>query len=234
MDFIRWSKLHAHVLFRRMKDSLSNVKFCKSNRNVELPYFLEITQPFTHSSTLEQKKINLTISGERIRNYIIHPGETFSFWRCVGNPNKKEFASSRGIRDGVLQLERGGGLCQASGIIHHLSLISGLNITERYNHSKDLYTEATRFCPLGSDATVAYGYRDLRVKNSSDASIQFDLEVLDDHFTGYLRSSKPLKQHDISFEYKESPDGKITAITYDKTTDTVIATSYYEKYEEIS
>jgi vancomycin resistance protein VanW len=147
----------------------------------------------------------------------------------VGNPNSNAFASSRGIRGGVLQLERGGGLCQASGIIHHLSLLCGFDIIERYNHSKDLYTDETRFCPLGSDATVAYGYRDLRIKNTSNSQIQIDLQVHDDHFSGYLRSSNQIKTLDIIFESIETTDGNIIAKTIDKADGRLIEISHYER-----
>ena len=229
MNFLRWSKLQVHVIGRKVKDIYSSDKFCKTSLMSDMPYSISVTQPFTASSTLSQKKHNLNLASKRIRSYLIRPGEIFSFWRCVGNPNHKSFASSRGIRGGVLQLERGGGLCQASGIIHHLSLIGGLEITERYNHSKDLYTDETRFCPLGSDATVAYGYRDLRVKNTTDGNICFDLQVFDDHFTGYLHSDKPIERHEIEFEYTESEDGVLKARTIDLSTGKTLATSIYEK-----
>lgn len=229
MQLIRWSKLQAHVIQRYIKDAFSPYHFCRKRSVSNLPFSIELTQPFTHSATLEQKKKNLNLAACRISKYVIHPDEIFSFWRCVGNPNTKSFASSRGIRGGVLQLERGGGLCQASGIIHHLSLIGGLDIIERYNHSKDLYTEETRFCPLGSDATVAYGYRDLRIRNNTDASIQFELQVHDNHFTALLRSDKPIKRHEITFEYEEKDNGMLIAKTEDKTESKILAISKYER-----
>ena len=129
-------------------------------------------------------------------------------------------------------MERGGGLCQASGIIYHLALIAGLQIIERYNHSKDLYTEETRFCPLGSDATVAYGYRDLRIKNNTDTLINFSLEVCDNHFTGYLFSKEPIQKHEIHFEYQVKNDNLLEAVTIDKTSGEILTTSIYERLEQ--
>jgi len=229
MKFSRWVKLQLQLFKRNLSDTLSKTKFCKKRHISTYQFSITLSQPFTHSSTLEEKKHNLRLASSRIRQYIIYPGEVFSFWRCVGNPNHKSFACSRGIRGGVLHLERGGGLCQASGIIHHLSLLGGLEIIERYNHSKDLYTEETRFCPLGSDATVAYGYRDLRIKNTTDSKIYFDLVVYDDYFSGNLKSEKEIKRHDIKFECKELSDKRLEAKTIDGDNDIVIATSIYEK-----
>ena len=229
MKFTRWSKLQIHVLSNRWHDLFSSDRFCKKRSITRMDYSIEVTQPFTHSTTLEQKKHNLRLAADRIRNYIVMPGEVFSFWRCVGNTNTKAFVASRGIRGGVLQLERGGGLCQASGIIHHLALMGGLEIIERYNHSKDLYTEETRFCPLGSDATVAYGYRDLRLRNTLNTPILFDLQVHDDHFTAYLRTTKATQQHDIDFSYIEKEGNILEATTKDNTTGKTLAISTYER-----
>lgn len=229
MRFSQWSKLQVHVILRWLKDQFGHDKFCKRRTSIDTPYSIEVSQPFTASSTLEQKKHNLRVAGKRIRRYVVLPGEVFSFWRCVGNPNTRQFALSRSIRGGVLQIERGGGLCQASGIIHHLSLIAGLEIVERYNHSKDLYTEETRFCPLGSDATVAYGYRDLRVRNTTSCPVMFDLQVYDDHFTGYLRSDRELAARDLEFERIDSTDGILKARVTDKITGELISESEYVK-----
>ncbi len=226
---MRWLKLQVHVQHRNLCDLFSNNKFCKPRPGASYSNYITVVQPFTPSATLESKKTNLRIASSRIRRYIIYPGEVFSFWRCVGNPNTKEFACSRGIRSGVLQIERGGGLCQASGIIHHLSLIGGLEIIERYNHSKDLYTEETRFCPLGSDATVAYGYRDLRVKNITDSKLYFELTIGEKEFTGRLYSERLIKNHDIGFEYEELPGNILKAKTIDKESGKILYTSIYEK-----
>lgn len=232
MNIFRWIKMEFKVMSRIIKDAMGSDKFSKPQNHHAYSCKLILKQPFKPSATLNQKKQNLKIAAERIRRHLVMPGEIFSFWRTVGNPNKSEFAKSRGIRAGVLQLERGGGLCQASGIIYHLALVAGFQIIERYNHSKDLYTDETRFCPLGSDATVAYGYLDLRVKNNTDTPVYFDLHVEEDCFVAYLCSEKEIKKHDIHFEYQQKTDNILEAITIDKTNGEIIATSIYEKIEE--
>ncbi len=232
MKFLRWAKLTLKVIGRRFSDLFSKEHFAKVRENQPFAFKIQIKQPFKPSATLLQKKHNLKIAAERIRRYIILPGEVFSFWRCLGNPNKAEFAESRGIRDGILQLERGGGLCQASGAIYHLSLLAGFEIIERFNHSKDLYTDETRFCPLGSDATVAYGYRDLRVRNNSNSPVFFDLRVEDEWFVAFLYSKYQISQHDIHFEYQQKDDNILEAITIDKGNGMILATSVYEKIQE--
>lgn len=233
MKLLRWTKRCLKLMNRSFHDMISSDSFSKPQKHISFSCYLELRQPFKPSSTLQEKKNNLRIAAERIRRHLVMPGEIFSFWRAVGNPNKSEFAKSRGIRAGVLQLERGGGLCQASGIIYHLSLLAGFQIIERYNHSKDLYNDETRFCPLGSDATVAYGYRDLRVRNNTDTPVYFDLHVEDDCFIAFLFSEKEIARHDIHFEYQQKDDSIIEATAIDKSDGQILATSIYERIEEI-
>lgn len=221
-------KQRIHVWLRALRDAMGHDTFSLPRSEAfDLPYSLSLTQPFTASATLEQKKHNLRIAGERIVRHTIMPGEVFSFWRAVGNPNTSQFMESRSIIAGCLQLERGGGLCQASGIIHHLALMAGLEIVERHNHSVDLYTEETRFCPLGSDATVSYGYKDLRVRNSTTSPIRFELIVGDDCFEARLLSGEPIEKREITFERSTDPDGTLVAKTIDGSSGAVIAVSRY-------
>lgn len=223
------AKVAVHVAITRLRDARSDTRFASrsDNRRRHMTHYIELEQPFTASATLEQKKHNLSLAARRVGEFHIRPGETFSFWRAVGNPNSNDFESSRSIVGGVLQLERGGGLCQASGIIYHLSLLAGLDIVERHNHSVDLYDENTRFCPLGSDATVCYGYKDLRVRNNTDALLRFELKVGDDRFVARLYSDLPLQRRDIAFEREDHDDGTREARAIDVATGTILSRSRY-------
>ena len=222
-------KLWLHLLLRAWRDAVSGMAFSHAGGpERKLAHTISVSQPFTHSATLEQKKHNLRLAAGRIARHTVRPGEVFSFWRAVGNPNSSQFKDSRSIIGGKLQIERGGGLCQASGIIYHLSLIAGLEIVERHNHSVDLYTEETRFCPLGSDATVSYGHKDLRVRNNTGATIRFELQVLEDEFVGQLLSDTPIESHHITFERESGRGGTLVARTIDHSLGKTIAVSTYQ------
>ena len=211
-----------------LRDATGHWRFARRGDSELSPQF-SVTQPFTPSETLEKKKYNLRRAAGLIARYRVAPGEVFSFWRAVGNPNTSRWQASRSIVAGRLQIERGGGLCQASGIIYHLSLMAGLTVLERHSHSADLYTEQTRFCPLGSDATVAYGYKDLRVLNNTGGTIGFELTVEEDRFVATLLSDKPVERHEIEFQREELDDGRLKAVTVDGTTGETIAVSVYER-----
>lgn len=193
----------------RFRDALSSSRFARQ-RDIEtdMPYSLVLTQPFMPSPTLEAKKHNLREAARLINRVTVMPGETFSFWRIVGNPNDpSRFMEGRSIRAGVATTDRGGGLCQISGIIHHAALLAGWKITERHNHSVDLYTDETRFAPLGTDATVFYGFKDLRLLNNTGAPLKFHLDILSTELKFTVTSSAPITVHPLDISLETDPSG---------------------------
>ncbi len=202
----------------KIADMLSRNRFAgMTSGSDNLPYSIELVQPFKPSETLECKKHNLREAADKINRIVIRPGEMFSFWRAVGNPNnRKRFKEGRSINGGVLNKNIGGGLCQASGIIHHAAMIAGLKITERYNHSIDLYTDETRFAPLGTDATVVYGFKDLRLINTTSGNIAFKISIDDDRIVLKLESEIKLKVNKLNFEVNSDPDGHKHVIVRDE------------------
>jgi len=56
--------------------------------------------------------------------------------------------------------------------------LANLPILERYNHS--VYGEATKYVPLGRDAAIFYGYKNLRFKNNLDRDIIIFAKILGD------------------------------------------------------
>lgn len=180
----------------RVRDAVSTAKFARmkcDSLKVDLEV-LRLSQPFKPSETLEAKKHNLREAARCINRVVVLPGETFSFWRIVGDPNDRHrFKAGRTIHGGVVKHDLGGGLCQASGIIYHASLLTGLKVVERHNHSLDLYNEQTRFAPIGTDATVFYGYKDLRVVNDTGCALRFELRVENESFELYMYASDAVR-----------------------------------------
>ena len=162
-------------------------------------------------TSFENKVHNLKLAAESINEVIIRPGEIFSFWKIVGNPDKG-FKKSRSIINGELSEETGGGLCQVSGAIYFMSLKSGLQVLERYNHSIDIYTDETRYTPLGTDATVVYGYKDLRIKNNYDFQVRFSFDVQDDVLDLHLQSEEKIQERDLNFSIEKTEKEIISRI----------------------
>jgi len=62
--------------------------------------------------------------------------------------------------------------------LYNAALLANLPIVERYNHT--VYGEVTKYVPLGQDAAIFYGFKDLRFKNNSDHTIVIFSKVFKD------------------------------------------------------
>lgn len=211
-----------------LKDLINRTSFASGVVfDVDMAHTIDISQPFKPSPTLDNKKHNLREAASRINNIVIYPNEIFSFWHIVGNPNnKKRFQEGRSIHHGCQGLDIGGGLCQASGIIHHLALLAGLSVEERYNHSVDLYTDETRFAPLGTDATVFYGFKDLRICNNKSFPISFKLDITDTDIHARLLSSEHIDPLVLDYDIRQDEHGNKSVRVLNKGEQ--ISFSYYE------
>lgn len=223
------TKARIRGCLRRLSDLFSRERFATGGRRTApMTRSLTLSQPFKPSATLEGKKHNLREAASRINDVVVLPGELFSFWRTVGNPNNpRRFTYGRSLHAGVSVRDYGGGLCQASGIIHHAALLAGLEVVERHNHSVDLYTDETRFAPLGTDATVFYGYKDLRLRNTTPSAIRFELVVADDTLDLNLLSETPLASKQLDIAIDQTSDGTKRVAVRSASTGTLLSTSTY-------
>jgi vancomycin resistance protein VanW len=159
----------------------------------------------------EHKLNNIRLTTSKISGIVIKPNAVFSFWHLVGNPSERNgFQKSRIIRNGQVDFEVGGGVCQVSGIVYLAALKAGLKIVERHNHSVDIYEEHERIAPLGSDATVVYGSKDLQFINDSKGDIQLIFNVLhEDEIILTLFSSTKIEEIFLHFERHDEGNMRI-------------------------
>jgi vancomycin resistance protein VanW len=217
----------------QLAEFVSNKRMIESKKSRFIPQ-ITISQLLKISPRSVNKKHNLSLAIKGIENVIIEPGKIFSFWHLVGNPNaQKGYLEGRSIVADQIKEEYGGGLCQLSGLIHFLALKAGLNMLERYPHSQDLYTEETRFAPLGSDATVVYGYKDLRFRNTLSVPICLRFIIDDDQVTGTLCSPDSVTELTVNFPQKLSENGSfVETIRYidNKSEVELLYATFYKKY----
>ncbi len=224
-------KTKIRLLQRVLTDRITGTssKFAKKGGGaVEFPFSISLSQPIMQSHLFENKLSNIKLSCEKINQLMIGPGEVFSFWEAIGAPNSQNgFKVGRNIISGKLSEAIGGGLCQTSSIVYHLSLITGLTIIERYNHTIDIYTDETRFTPLGADATVVYGHKDLRIFNQYGFAVKFFLEINGNRLTASLWSEKHIGENEVSFIKRDLKIGtEMDTVNQEKD---VLAISFYKK-----
>jgi vancomycin resistance protein VanW len=222
-------KVKLQLLKRSVRDVVKGYYFNYAKRRYS-------TNDFSNSIALKQelkpnkaKNKNLLRAIKSIEQIQINPNEILSFWRIVGNPSKKNgFTESRSLVNGKIVNTIGGGLCQLSGLMYYISLIAQLEILERHNHSIDIYNEETRFTPLGSDATVAYGYKDLKIRNNLNCPIKFNFSIEDDTIKVMILHSSVIRHNVVQFKEVISDDNVIEVITI--INNQVYNNSTYKKY----
>ena len=155
-------------------------------------YACPLVNPPAQRHLFENKIHNIQLAIGRMLPLVLQPGQNFSFWQYALEP-----IVENGYRDGAMFVNQkvttsvGGGLCQLSGLIYNLALLSGLEIVERHNHSIDAYGEE-RYIPLGRDATVAHGHKDLQFRNSQEFPIELELRVNEKEASGIVRGTRAL------------------------------------------
>jgi len=190
---------------RHIKNMLSKENYAKQRTTVKLPNIISeqssnlIKRGKGIDITLQENKaINIKLACDKINGIIIHPGETFSFWKTVGKTTKRKgYKNGRVIVAQKIIPEIGGGLCNLGNTIHRLVLHSPLEVTEFYNHSDALAPEEGERVPFNSGTSISYNYIDYRFKNNTDQKIQLLVWCENDKLYGELRS-----EHSIPHSYK--------------------------------
>ena len=111
----------------------SRFQWAKKRQNGRLPYIqaAHATPLLRHlrGDQMEwqrNKVVNLKLAVARLDGLILHPGETFSYWKLIGKPTRQ-----KGYREGMVLFlgqigsDVGGGLCQLSNLIFWMMLESG-------------------------------------------------------------------------------------------------------------
>lgn len=112
----------------------------------------------------EDRTYNLRLAASRLDGTVLLPGETFDFNDVVGARDEASgYKVATVIADGELVDGIGGGTCQVSGTLHGATFFAGLDIVERYPH-----TRPSSYIKMGMDATVVYPTINFRVKNPFD------------------------------------------------------------------
>lgn len=186
------------IMLRNIKDFFSMEKIAKNKIDSELPNLVK-----GHSSILvrrlhgvdiklqEQKVTNIKLACDKINGLVIHPGETFSYWKMVGNPTRENgFVEGLVIGRNGFYAGVGGGLCQMANMVHYLVLNSPLTVTELHHHSDALFPDERRRVPFGTGTSVRYNNVDYRFKNTTDQDVQILVWCEDGNLCGELRSEK--------------------------------------------
>jgi vancomycin resistance protein YoaR len=116
---------------------------------------------YDRSSRSAARTYNLRLAASKLDGTVLLPGETFDFNEVVGPRDEANgYKVATVIAEGELVDGIGGGTCQISGTLHGAAFFAGLDIVERYPH-----TRPSSYIKMGLDATVVYPTIDFRIRN---------------------------------------------------------------------
>lgn len=162
---------------------LDGEHYCRTQEKSLLPWPLFTSRcPMYNTDTgfdmiyQENKVHNLKVAAAKLDGLLIRPGETFSFCQAVRHADRDTpYRDGLVVVDGKLTTAPGGGLCQITNLLFWVFLHSPLSIVERYGHRVKDFPEPPSDAPIGVDATVAEGWKDLKVKNETQQTFQISL-----------------------------------------------------------
>lgn len=140
-----------------------------------------------YAHSIPNRIYNVSITADRINNYIVKPGNEFSFNKALGEVSEKTgYKSAYVIEAGETKLAAGGGVCQVSSTLFRALLNAGLKITKRLPHAYRVsYYEIGN--EPGFDATVYAGETDLRFINDTDNYILINCQSDSDNLYMYCK-----------------------------------------------
>lgn len=203
----------------------------EQNAIVEPGYYQETIGSYEaiSQSDDDERAENLRLAAEAINGYVIEPGATFSFNEVVGDTTaERGYKEAPVLYSSGLGSSDGGGICQVSTALYIAAVKADLEIVERHPHSVP-----SDYAPIGLDATIVYGSRDLRIKNNTDFPITIYAKAVgqtvsvnllgkprDDGITIDATSVDAMLKRVIK-QTKETLDGSIKAGNNQERTDTL-------------
>lgn len=219
------SKEGKQVDVSRLKEHIYDMINKKKIENINLP----VITLYPYVSTKQVKSINsvlgefstsfnnstsrgsnIHVAGEQTSDILLMPGDTFSYNKRTGARNwVNGYKSAPIIVEGKVTNGEGGGVCQVSTTIYNAALISGLTIDEVHNHSLP-----SRYVPRGRDATVSYGYTDLKFSNPYTHPVYIKNIVGDGAITSKIYGCNFDRERIVIKMEEEYTKNKITVKTY--------------------
>lgn len=129
-----------------------------------------------YSSSGSTRKTNIAVATRNTSGTFIAPGETVSVDKLFKSRNAANgYQKAGSYLNGRTVQTYGGGVCQVSSTLYGAVIRAGLVPVERNAHSM-----AVSYVPLGLDAAISEGVKDLKIKNTYDTPI---------YITGYADGS---------------------------------------------
>lgn len=164
----------------------------------------------TYQSTVtgtNDKRTNIRLASEAVNGVILMPGEEFSYNGHVGNTTEdKGYKTAAVYKNGKVEYETGGGVCQVSSTIFAAILYTDLEVTQRQCHSM-----VVTYVPYGMDATVYWDQPDFRFVNNHAYPVRLDVSFDGSDIYVEIWGTQ---ESDLTEEPRVEQTGTLTFTTY--------------------
>ncbi len=125
----------------------------------------------TTATNTDNARYNMQKALGRINGTVLQKDESFSFNETVGNSSiaSDGWKSAGTLSGGKVVDNYGGGVCQAATTLYGALMRANLYVSERSCHAWP-----STYVPIGQDATISYGYLDLKFENNTGYPIYIE------------------------------------------------------------
>ena len=122
----------------------------------------------TSFSTSSSNRINnIKVAAGHLNNMIIMPGQEVSVSTAIlPRTSANGYREAGAYLNGETVMAIGGGICQVSSTVYNAVKNAGLVVLKRHPHSMPVH-----YLPLGLDAAISSGSKDLRFRNNYSAPV---------------------------------------------------------------
>jgi vancomycin resistance protein YoaR len=157
-----------------------------ASRDEEFPVTLGSFTTTLHGSRPE-RTANIAMAAEALDGAVVAPGEVLSFNRVVGPRTlDRGYQAAPVILHETRQLQTGGGVCQVASTIFAAGMLAGLSSVERWRHSSPV-----DYIAPGEDATIAWGAKDMKLRNDLAQRIRVRVRVLGSTLSARIEGESP-------------------------------------------
>lgn len=166
-----------------------------------------------YPSDFAPRLTNIHRAADLMDDTLVMPDTVFSLNRTVGERTaERGFAAGYIINNGRLEVDYGGGVSQLATTFFNAAFFAGLEIVEHNPHSFYI----SRY-PEGRESTVAWGFKDVRVRNDSGHGVFITTSYTDSSVTVRMWGTKRYRiestkgpRYDVKpyrVEYDPRPEG---------------------------
>ena len=145
---------------------------------------------------------NIRLAAAALDGAVLEPGAELSFNQRVGTrTSERGYLVAPVILREERQLQLGGGICQVASTVFDAGLLAGLTPVERHRHSSPV-----DYIALGQDATIAWGFKDLKLRNDSEQTVRLTVRIVGSTLLARVDGESPgERRYELVTEERDVP-----------------------------